>query len=548
MSDQLDIKAIHLGALPIVNHYINSIGVQNLFERHVSSDPRDKIPVSKTLGIILRNIILERYPLYRIGEWALLRGVVSAHQRDCMTDDRIGRALDRLFRSDRATLLTQVVLNAIEHHTVCTDRLHNDSTTISLFGEYGAYENLKSVKPRRGINKDHRPDLKQVLFSLSASADEAVPLYFKLWDGNTTDDSTHIRNWNSLRSLVGRSDFTYVADSKLCVRETLMYIEAEGGKFVTVLPETRQEIRRFQDWIQQYTPQWQLAIKEPNPRGKASAPREYWTFDSPFLSSEGFRIVWIKSSLKQIDDEQRRMRRIEATEIELRALAAKKHRNQHKLESLTNDILNYYKTAAYFDWQISPLKEETFKQVRRGRPDDQTAYRKIERISYQLTWCQKADRVLYEARYDGIFPLLTNLKDCASAILNYYKFQPRLEKRFEQMKTVYDVAPVFLKNTGRIEAILFLYFLAILITSLIERSVRIAMKDEGLKSIPIYPEDRECKSPTASKILELFSDIRLQHIVSNQKTVRTIPDTFSDRQKLVLKLLKIEPLNFYNEN
>ena len=545
MNQELDIKAIRLGAIPIVNQYINTLCIETIFKELVPEDPRDKIPVWKTLGIILRNIILERYPLYQIGEWALHRNLLSDLQKDSMTDDRIGRALDRLFRSDRATLLTKLVLKAMTTYDIKIDRLHNDSTTVSLHGDYKKYEDLKAVKPRRGINKDHRPDLKQVIFSLTTSADGAVPLYFKLWDGNTTDDTTHIRNWNNLRNLVGRADFIYVADSKLCVKETLTYIDTEGGLFITVLPETRTEIKRFKNWIQENSPQWHLAIKEPNPRGKDAPERQYWTFDSPFSSGEGFRIIWVKSSLKQIDDEQNRTRRIEATEAELKEITLKKHRNQQKLEHAVKTVLEYYKTSDYFDWKIAVQVEESYKQTRRGRPGDQVVYRKIENTYYELVWCHNSEQILFDSRYDGIFPLITNLNDSASLILNSYKFQPRLEKRFEQLKSVYNVAPVFLQNTGRIEGLLFLYFTAIVVTSLIERTIRTTMDKKAIESIPIYPEDRECKFPTANKVLELFSDARLQHIMTNGKIVKTIPDKLSDKQKLVLTLLDIDVAKYF---
>ncbi len=99
-------------------------------------------------------------------------------------------------------------------------------------------------------------------------------------------------------------------------------------------------------------------------------------------------------------------------------------------------------------------------------PGGQSTNRKIENTYYELVWCQNADQILFDSRYDGIFPLITNLKDDAASILNSYKFQPRLEKRFEQLKSVYDIAPVFLQNTGRIEGLLFLYSAAILVTAL----------------------------------------------------------------------------------
>ena len=42
-----------------------------------------------------------------------------------------------------------------------------------------------------GYNKDHRPDLKQLLYILTVSGDSGVPLYFQVASGNVVDDQTH---------------------------------------------------------------------------------------------------------------------------------------------------------------------------------------------------------------------------------------------------------------------------------------------------------------------------------------------------------------------
>ena len=64
--------------------------------------------------MLLRSIIVEREPIYRQQETAagFAAGLfgVDAAQAERLSDDRIGRALDRLFDADRAALLTEVVL------------------------------------------------------------------------------------------------------------------------------------------------------------------------------------------------------------------------------------------------------------------------------------------------------------------------------------------------------------------------------------------------------------------------------------------------------
>lgn len=97
------IRPVRLGAMPVISKYIDALGIDRAFQHHVSSDPRDKIPVFDCLSIVLRNIILDRHPLYKIGKWAVERELVRQDLAESFNDDRIGRSLDRLFATDRHT-------------------------------------------------------------------------------------------------------------------------------------------------------------------------------------------------------------------------------------------------------------------------------------------------------------------------------------------------------------------------------------------------------------------------------------------------------------
>jgi len=539
------INSTRLGALPIIDEYIEKLGISDLFARLVPTDPRDKVPVWKSLGITLRNVILERYPLYKIGEWAQSRGVIKPGDADLYNDDRIGRALDRLYRSDRTAIYSATVLKAIKQYDITIDQIHNDSTTVTLHGQYGNYEDCGAAMPKRGFNKDFRPDLKQLVFSLSVTADFAVPINFKVYDGNTSDDTTHIDNWKSLRKLIGKADFVYVADSKLCVRDAMKYINIEGGIFVTVLPETRKEISIFKDWIAENNPVWIEVINEPNPRNKKGTPRVYHVFESATLTTEGYRIVWVKSLQKQLDDASRRLGRIQRTEADFAALNKKEFQNEDKLLSVVKSVLQTNRTKQFFEYKIVAHVEETTKQMHPGRPTAATPYRVIRKTSYTIEYSLVAEKIRHDACYDGIFPLTTNGEFSAPEVLLVYKYQPNLEKRHEQLKSVYNVAPIFIQNPQRIEALLLLYFLAMLIASLIERDVRLKMKEDKLETVPLYPENRKCKAPTADLLFGIFDDVRLQFVYKNNQRVAILPDTLSKRQEFVLKLLKIKKAKYF---
>src|SRR5476649_2279874 len=103
-----------LGPLPLVNHFIDRIGLESLLDRHVPSDARCAVPHAQALGVLLRSIIVEREPVYRQQETVhgFASGMFgpSAAEMAHLSDDRLGRALDHLFDADRGTLITGVVL------------------------------------------------------------------------------------------------------------------------------------------------------------------------------------------------------------------------------------------------------------------------------------------------------------------------------------------------------------------------------------------------------------------------------------------------------
>ena len=119
-----------------------------------------------------------------------------------------------------------------------------------------------------------------------------------------------------------------------------------------------------------------------------------------------------------------------------------------------------------------------------------------------------------------------------------------IEKRFEQIKTVHEIAPVFLKNEGRIEALFTLYFLALLVQALIERELRLAMKHENIADLPLYPEQRLCAHPTTEQILGLFGLAERHKLTQDGKIMQIFDVQFTDLQRQLLTLLGVPELAF----
>jgi transposase len=224
-------------------------------------------------------------------------------------------------------------------------------------------------------------------------------------------------------------------------------------------------------------------------------------------------------------------------------------KTRKQVQAAADKIIHETGTRRWVRVKIATRKSETLRQVSPGRPGKETRYSRRVTYLHKPVATVDADAVRTSANADGIYPLITDIPaDRMSPldILSIYKYQPFIEKRHEQLKTAAEVVPVNFKTPERIEAYLFLYFIAVTIHALIERQIRDAMKSRGIKSIPLYPEERACRAPTADKILGLFASLRQHRLFQNRCLIKTFWDDLTDVQLEVLRLLEI-PASAYGQ-
>lgn len=552
---ELDSKL--LGPLPLVNHFLRRLRFEHFLRRHLPSpDPRTQLETITALGVLLRNLIVARVPLYSVGEWARefvpsLLGL-RATQVPLLNDDRVGRALDQLFDADRSSLLTELVVHMVREFDIALEQFHNDSTTLSLHGEYRqATGKLVRGKPTVvvtfGHSKDLRPDLKQLLWILTISHDGAIPVHFKVADGNTEDSTTHLETWEVLRRLVGSADFLYIADSKLCTRANLKHIHGSGGHFITVMPRTRKEDRLFKDWLQHNVPAWQEVVRKPHPRLKHGPPDVFSACESAIPDGDGFRVLWFQSTHKMERDAQARRDIIQSATKAVVQLQARlegprpRFRSRAAAARAVQNILKEKGAERWIDCKVTSSEEPRFRQEKRGRPGNKTRWRRVLRMRSHLTFSQRADQIAYDARCDGIFPLLTDRSDLSFAqVLEAYKSnQPMVEKRHDLLKNVEAATPMYLKSISRIEALLFVHFVALMVHALIERQVRSAMATKKVLELPLYPEERDCKAPSTARILDVFGALQRHLLYRRGKVVQRFEPELSELQLTLLELLGV---------
>jgi transposase len=536
-----------LGAHPIIEHFMETLRIREIIGAYMPRDKRMKLDDEKVLGVLIHNILTTPHPLYEIQDW--LRPLdaeklgLSPKEVKYIQDDRVGRALARFYRCRHKDVFFRLALRAIKVYQLDCSRIHHDTTSVTFAGKYPGWSARELLT--HGINKDHRPDLKQLVLGLSVTGDGAVPVAHQISDGNRTDDRLHPANHRALQKLLERVDFIYVADCKLASEENLRKISAWGGLFVSVMPRTWKEDEAFRENVRRGAIKWKRVLSRKNNRHPDSKRDRYDAAEGDYQTSHGYRLHWIHSSQKAEQDAETRQRHLQKALEELRGIQPKLNayhlKTRKQIRCRIERILKEQQCSALIRYEIHATREYQALYQKKGRPTKDTPKTLSWKEVFSLSFGVDQDAVDLEQKTDGVFPLITNLDPNAypaKKVLEIYKFQPFLEKRFSQIKTYQEIAPVYLKNGQRVVAFLHVHIMALTVASLIERKLRQAMRREGLASLPIYPENRPCASPTMFDIVRLFANVeRYEVTVGDDQHI--FPAKLTDAQKQVLDLLEV---------
>jgi transposase len=543
----MDTQVKPVEVLPLVKYYIEQLGLARLFDKFVPNSNGAEVAPAQVLCLLVMNVMVSAKPLYRVEDWLhdYLDGVTEDRVEAAKyNDDRLGRSLDRLFAADRASFLTELSAKAIVLHQLETETIHNDSTSVTFLGAYDA-DDPKAVTIRHGYNKDHRPDCKQIVFGLNITGDGHVPLGYQLYDGNQADVTTHIPNWQQLRELLGREDFIYVADSKLCSAENLKTIADNGGRFITVVPRNFREVKDFLERVRNGEDLvWQYRHEVPDSRTQGRM--QTYRIHVGEVLDQGARILWVYSTAKARLEQNNRDQRIGKAEQALEKVASGLNQRFLKTRDQIEATLKQATrgTEAYLSVTLHEVRTTARVKVGRGRPSPNTRYQETEQIHYRLEWRRDETEIRRAQRTDGLFPLTDNTALDPVEVLRTYKNQPYLEKRFSTKKSVLNVAPVFLKSPRRIEAMMFLYFIALMLVSLIERRMRREMQEQHIERLPLRPAGMQTKKPTWRTIMESFHGVHLATIERSGKLIQTALKGMSELRRQILALLKV-PVTIY---
>jgi transposase len=529
----MTVHQIHpVAHLPLVLGVLRRLEVATLIDGLIPPHPAHGLSCGRGVEALVLAILDGHHALYKVGKRLEERGMVTLLQpgltRAALNDYRLGHILDALFAANLNQVFSAIALKALEVYAISTPWLHQDTTTILL---YGAYEDEpkspEAPHPAYGHSKDGRDDLKQVLLSLGVSGDGGLPLRVGLRDGNHSDSVETPLAIEECLALGLDGVRGIVAASKAYSRRTLGLCLEQGIGLVTLVPRTCAVREALEAWGQQQ-PALPLLVEKPG-RTKVEAPRRWHgqsvvrqvevEYSDGRVAAEALRFVVVHSS--QLAQQQAQSyaaaqaRETEAVAAHVRQVHARWFACRPDAEAAIAEYEGWgqgrrgrrprpwrYHTVRY------GIMAETrpTRRARRGRPaktdppPTESGYRvvvEVEVLSHPEEdngWTVLATTVPSEAGTD-------------TEILQAYQDQTTtVEPGFRWIKNPAAIAPVWLEKPERIAALAMLTVVGLLVYSVIQRQVRLYLR---MHDQQIPGNKGLTASPTAAVVLSLFVQVAL---------------------------------------
>src|ERR671933_2345262 len=264
--------------LPLVLGVMRRLKVASLIDDLIPPHPAHVLSTGPGGEALVLAMLDGDHALYKVGQRLEERGRRARLQpgltRASLHDYRLGHILDALLAANLNKVFSALALSALAVYAIPTPWLHQDTTTIALYGAYADEpETPGAPRPAYGHSKDGHEELKQVLLSLGVSGDGGLPLRVGLRDGNRSDSTETPVAIEECLALGLDGVRGIVADSKAYRRRTLGLCLEQGVGLVTLVPRTCAVRQALEAWGQQQSA-LPLLVEKPG-RTKAEAPRRW---------------------------------------------------------------------------------------------------------------------------------------------------------------------------------------------------------------------------------------------------------------------------------
>jgi transposase len=549
-----------LDELLLISRELRRLRIAQIVDERVPADCRSLVTHGQCIEGLVAAILLGTHTLYSIAdtleEYDLeLAFGWSSETAGRFHDTRVGAAMDAVFEAGVVAISHAALLSALKVHDLDLGRLHLDTTSVSVYGEYtSSQEPADPEAPQaiphvtRGHSKDKRGDLKQIVYGITVSADAGIPVFARAASGNRADVlELRFMLEQIAKVLPEPRGTTLVGDSKFFSGETLMRAQSHGMHVVTMLPRNAnlwgQAFQAYRAAITNDEPVTIFKAVYPDPgldgNPPAAGPKEpekEWigrSFDMTYTWDEKvepaadaedsarqqqhdipLRVVVVESSTLR----EQRAASAEGRRAKERARLDRAAERLNKREftcepdaARAADVFRERNGPDFHVLQTRVVHEERpGTRGRRGRP------RAGEAPPMETVWrvCVQIDadpQILEEAIFrESCYVLVTTLpREGAAAatdkqVFDFYREQNSVEAAIRWAKNPLVVAPVFLKTEARIAALGLVYVLALMTYSLIQRHARARL----LATRSVVPGNRGVTdNPTTEVLFRLFQGI-----------------------------------------
>ena len=527
------VQQIHpVAHLPLILGVLRRLEVATVIDRLIPPHPAHGLSCGRGVEALVLAILDGHHALYTVGKRLEARGMLALLQpgltRAALHDYRLGHILEALFAANLNKVYSAVALNALEVYAIATPWLHQDTTTIALYGAYADEPKPPGApRPAYGHSKDGRDDLKQGLLSLGVSGDGGVPVRLGMRDGNRSDSVETPVAIEECLALGCEGVRGIVADSKAYSRRTLGLCLEHGLGLITLVPRTWAVRQELEAWGQQQ-PGFPLLVEKPG-RTKDEAPRR-WHGHSVL------RRVEVEYSAGRVAQEELRFVVVHSSQLAQQQAQAYTTAQAKEAEAVTAHVKQVQARwfACEADAEAAIAEYEGRGPGRRGRPPRPWRYHAVRyhRVAETRRTRRprrgrpaKTDPPLTESGYrlvgevealsnpeedNGWTVLATTVRsaECPDAdILQAYQDQnTTVEPGFRWIKNPAAISPVWLEKPERIAALAMLTVIGLLVYTVIQRQVRLYLRTHD-QQIP--GNKGLTATPTAAVVLALFSQVAL---------------------------------------
>lgn len=492
------------------------LGIADKINKRIGSkDPRRKVqPGLAVMAMIINGLGFTNRRLYLTPQFFqskaiafLFKEQVSAKDFD---DHALGKCLDEISEYGSSRLYGEVAFEIAMEQGLMGSQGHLDSTSFSLHGEYATDEGSQTIEVAHGYSKDYRPDLKQVMMSLTMSGPANLPIWMEPLDGNSSDKKSFhetIARVRQFQSELGACEsFSWIADSALYSAEKLL--ACKDVIWVSRVPENIKECKQLVS-----TPASQID----------------WV-----NGSNGYTWMEVPSTYGGINQRWLLVFSQQAYEREKKTLSSKIKKEELACSKdcwhLGNQVLGCMKDAQeqvrqlqkkyrfhHIEYTLEPIE----KYVGRGRPNPSTP-KELQGYKVHCLIRQNDDFIESTLMRKGRFVLATNQLDTkvlpAAHILSDYKEQQGVEGGFRFLKDPwFMVDSFFVKTKRRIEALMAVMTLCLLVYNFAQYQIRKNLQDQN-ESLP-NQLGKPIQNPTVKWLFQCMEGIAI--IVSETQAMIT---------------------------